>query len=203
LYHDILTELIEQHFYNGYLRQFSSELESKYPSPTIAFSDTAEFQKDLILLQNKLFGDTTKFETICYRSTLKDGPWKYLYSDTTDFFTLAKTDTSKYMRDIKALLTSFSPQWESVADTIGQPQTKYRGESFHLCTAKVISCEHYNDADIGVVGFSKVFYNEQKTKGLLYYEYTCGGKCGMGEVISVEFVKQRWTIKRISQLWIS
>jgi hypothetical protein len=73
LYHNILTELIEQHFYNGYLAQVSSELESKYPNPSIDFADTAEFQKDLILLQNKLFNDTAKFETICYRPALKHG----------------------------------------------------------------------------------------------------------------------------------
>ena len=203
LYHDILTELIEQHFYNGYLGEVSSELESKYPNRTIDFADTAEFKKDMILLQNKLFNNTAKFKTICYRPTLKNGPWKYFYSDTADFFTLAKADTAKYMGDIKAFLTSFSLQWESVADTIAQPQTRYTGESFNLCTSKVIPCGHYNEADIGVVGFSKVFYNGPKNKGLLYYEFTCGGKCGMGEIILVEFVNKRWTIKQVSQLWIS
>ena len=204
LYHDVLTELIEKHFYNRYLNQvITKELKEKYPNSTIDFSDTAEFNDDLILLQNKLFNDTAKFETICYRPTLVNGPWRYFYSDTTDFFTLAKADTAKYMRDIKAFLTSFSPRWKSVADTIGQPQTRYTSENFNLCTSKVIPCGHYNEADIGVVSFSKVFLNGDKTKGLLYYEFTCGGKCGMGEIILVEFVKQRWTIKKIKQLWIS
>ena len=66
LYHDILTELIEHRFYNRYLGNVSGELEEKYPGPTIEFADTSEFDKDLILLQNKIFRDSSQFETICY-----------------------------------------------------------------------------------------------------------------------------------------
>ena len=199
LYHDILTELIEQHFHNGYLRYVSEYLE-KYPS-TLEFSDTAAFKKDLILAQNRLFNDTSKFATICYRSSLERGPWGY--SDRTGFSTLSKTDTAKYIREIKAFITSFSPVWESVADTIAKAQTNYTSESFNLCTSNVIACEQYRDADMGVVRFSKAFLNEDKTKALLYYEFTCGGKCGKGEIILAEFDSQRWTIKKVRQLWIS
>lgn len=202
LYHDILTELIEQHFHNGYLRQVSGELEKKYPA-ILDFSDTSAFKNDLILAQNKLFNDTSKLETICYGTTLQYGPWDYFESDSTDFSTIAKTDTTKYLKEIKAFLTSVSLSWESVADTIAKPQTKYTAENFKLCTSKVIPCGHFNESDIGIVSFSKVFLNDNKTKGLLYYEFTCGGKCGMGEIIHVELVNQRWTIKNVKQLWIS
>ncbi|HTF16766.1 MAG TPA: hypothetical protein VK658_01770 [Chryseolinea sp.] len=106
LYHDVLTELIENHFYNGYLNQVITK--DKYPNPTIDFADTAEFNNDLILLQNQLFNDTAKFETICYRPTLQDGPWNYFYSDSTDFITMAKTDSTQRLRDIKTFLTTFS-----------------------------------------------------------------------------------------------
>ena len=83
------------------------------------------------------------------------------------------------------------------------PQTKYSGESFKLCTSKVISCEHFYESDIGVVSFSKSFMNDDNTRGILYYEFTCGGKCGMGEIIVVELVSNRWVIKKVNQLWIS
>ncbi len=45
LYHDILTELIEQHFLNSFLAKVSGELEGKYPA-ILDFSDTAAFRKD-------------------------------------------------------------------------------------------------------------------------------------------------------------
>lgn len=203
LYHDILTELIEQHFHNGYLNQVSAELANKYPNPTLDFADTAEFRKDLILLQNKLFNDTAKFETIHYCPSNMNGPWKYFYSDTLDFYTVVKTDTTKYMRELKAFLTSFSPNLKSVADTLATPQTKYTSENFKLCTSKVASCEHYSEGDIGVISFSRVFMNSDKTKALLYYEFICGGKCGKGEIILIQYINERWTIKNVLQLWIS
>lgn len=197
LYHDILTELIEQHFHNGYLRQVAGELADKYPNPTLDFADTAEFNRDVILLQNKLFNDTSKFETICYHQSLQVRPWEHYYS------ALSKSDTTKYIRELNALLKSFSPNWESVADTLTKPQTKYTGDSFKLCTSKVTSCEHYHDSDIGVISFSRVYMNNDKTKGLLYYEFMCGGKCGKGEIILVQYINERWTIKNVIQLWIS
>jgi len=202
LYHDILTELIEQHFFNGYLAKVSGELEGKYPS-TLDFSDTAAFRKDVIRLQNKVFNDTSKFATLCYRQTLRSGPWKYFYSENTDFFSTAKTDTTKYWLDIKAFLTSFSSNWQTVADTIAKPQTNYTSESFKLCTSKLVACERFNESDIGVVGLSKVFMSDKRDQGLLYYEFTCGGKCGKCEIILVQYIKNRWTIKKILNLWLS
>ena len=104
---------------------------------------------------------------------------------------------------LDAFLESFSSAWESVADTIALSQTKYTGDNFRLCTSKVVPGSRFYECDIGVVAFSKVFLNENKTKGVLYYEYMCGGKCGMGEIILVELVEEHWKIKEVHQLWIS
>lgn len=203
LYHDILTELIERHFYNRYLQQVAGELEDRYPDTTIHFADTAKFQKDLVRLQNKLFNDTAKFETIGYRSSLVEGPWKHIYKDTSNFLAFATADTTKYMREIRTFLTSFSSDWKSVADTIAKSQTKYTSDSFKLCTSRVIPGQRFYESDIGVVAFSKVFMNEDNNKGLLYYEFRCHGKCGKGEVILVQYTNERWTIKKVMQLWVS
>lgn len=203
LYHDILTELIEQHFYNGYLRQVAGDIENRYPNTTIGFANTSAFKKDLILLQNKLFNDTAKFETIVYRPSLAEGPWKYIYKDTTNFLIFAKVDTTKYIREIRTFLTSFTSDWEAVADTIAKSQTKYTSENFKLCTARVIPGQHFYEGDIGVVAFSKVFMNKDKNQGLLYYEFRCHGKCGKGEIILVQYINERWSVRDIMQLWIS
>jgi hypothetical protein len=201
LYHDILTELIEQHFLNSFLAKVSGELEGKYPA-ILDFSDTAAFQKDLIQLQNKVFNDTSKFATLCYQPTLKSGPWRYFNSQDIDFLTTSKAEP-KYWNDIKAFLTSFSSSWKAVADTIAKSQTKYTSKSFKLCTSKLVACERFNESDIGVVSLSKVFMNDKRDQGLLYYEFTCGGKCGMGEIVLVQYIKKWWTIKKVLNLWIS
>jgi hypothetical protein len=117
LYHDLLTELIEQHFYNGYLRKLmiTTELKEKYPDyPIIDNGDTAEFHEDRILLQNRIFNDTSKFETICYKTTIEYGPWTYFYSDKRDSFLKAEMDTTKQWRDIKAMLNSVSQSWRQL-----------------------------------------------------------------------------------------
>jgi hypothetical protein len=92
---------------------------------------------------------------------------------------------------------------EAVADTIAKPQTKYTAESFKLCTSKVIPCEHFYESSIGVVSFSKAFLSDDRTKGVLYYEFTCDTKCGVGEILAIEFKDQRWIIKKVYNLWIS
>ncbi len=66
-----------------------------------------------------------------------------------------------------------------------------------------MACERFNESDIGVVSLSKVFMNDKRDQGLLYYEFTCGGKCGMGEIVLVQYIKKRWTIKKALNLWIS
>jgi hypothetical protein len=190
LYNDILTELIEQRFYHGYLINISEELGSKY-SPTLDYSDTVALKKNLILAQNQLFNDTAKFETICYSQELQFGPWTHYSNDTTKELIL---------RD---LIKDVSSNWKQVAGTLASVQDKYSPQDFHLCTSKIIPFRQWKDCGIGKVSFSKLVTNDTKTKGLLYFEFNCGGNCGFGEIILVEKSKGRWTIKNTNQLWIS
>jgi hypothetical protein len=86
---------------------------------------------------------------------------------------------------------------------LSSPQTKYLPGDFHLCTAKLVPYDNFKECDIGVVGFSKVLLNESNSKGMLYYEFSCWGNCGRGELIVIEKSKGRWRITGSSLLWIS
>lgn len=202
LYHSILTELIEQHFYNRYLEQVSEGLLDKYP-PVLEFSDTAAFKEALVLAQNKVFNDTAKFETICYRPSFENGPWLWFNEKQEDLSSSIKNDTTGIWRNFREEFPVFAKSVDSAAHTIANPQTKYTSDDFRLCTSKIISCGHFYDSGIGVVSLSKVFLNEDKSKGLMYYEFTCGGLCGKGEILYIEEINHRWTIRKVMLIWIS
>src|SRR5258706_10228819 len=194
IYNDILNELVEKRFYNGYLGKVSSGLDKEFGDSTNP--DTAALRKEIILLQNKIFNDTSKFETICYRPTLTSGPWTHFYSTN-------QYDAAKEWIELRDLMSTFSVNWKAVADTLAVAQEKYSPQDFQLCTSKIIPYRERKDCGIGIVSFSKLFMNDTGTKGLLYYEFMCGGKCGMGEIILVERIADRWTVRKVNQLWIS
>lgn len=56
---------------------------------------------------------------------------------------------------------------------------------------------------LGVLTFSRTFYSEDGTKGLVYYEFMCGRKCGRGEILLVEKGKTNWVVLRNFTLWSS
>ncbi len=198
IYNDVLTELIEHHFYNRYLGEEEEKLAEKYVyghnNP-----DTASFRRGIIGLQNKVFNDTSRFSTICLRNELIYGPWTYYLSNDPS----KKSDTTKLSLELKTLLTDFSKNWKEVADTLSSPQKLYSSSEFHLCTSKLVPFNNFKECDIGVVSFSKIFLDNSNRKGLLYYEFNCPGNCGMGEILVIERVDNRWSIQRRIELWIS
>jgi hypothetical protein len=193
VYNDVLTELIEHGFYDRYLGEEADRLAEKYDynSP-----DTIKYKREIIALQNKIFNDTSAFHTLCLRNSLIHGPWS-----RADM--LERKDTTQQWTEIRNFLLRFSPQWRLFADTLSSPQTKYLSGDFHLCTSKLVPYDNFKECDIGVVGFSKILLNESNSKGLLYYEFSCWGNCGRGELIVIEKSHGRWRITGSSLLWIS
>lgn len=56
---------------------------------------------------------------------------------------------------------------------------------------------------IGVIGFSRIYFNGKGDKAILYYEFICGVKCASGEVVFIEKVHDQWKIKGQKQIWVS
>jgi len=51
--------------------------------------------------------------------------------------------------------------------------------------------------------FSRVVFNEDRTRACYYYEEYCGRLCGYGYLVFVERTKGTWKLVRKHQLWIS
>ena len=83
---------------------------------------------------------------------------------------------------------------------------------FQLCTAKIAYAapraphEYASEQDahqFGRIRLSNIVFNADKTQALMSYDWYCGNKCGLGELLVVHKVAGRWRIKHAEMLWIS
>lgn len=56
---------------------------------------------------------------------------------------------------------------------------------------------------VGVIGFSKIYFNKTLDKAILYYEFFCGEKCASGKMVFVEKGHDQWKIKGQKRVWIT
>ncbi|MDP2041320.1 MAG: hypothetical protein Q8S14_06320 [Algoriphagus sp.] len=59
------------------------------------------------------------------------------------------------------------------------------------------------DRVVAILTFSRIVFNENKTKACFYYKEYCGSDCGYGYMVFVERINGKWNLKAKSQLWIS
>lgn len=93
----------------------------------------------------------------------------------------------------------------SVLDTVSVT-ARLDVEDFAVSYLEVVPYEEKNKPfgnGIGVIGFSKIYFNETRDKAILYYEFICGVKCASGEVVFIEKVHDQWKVKGQKQVWIS
>lgn len=195
IYNGILNELIEHRFLNRFLGKDIEQLEMEYASDN---PDITKISRKTIQLQNQLFGDTARFCIIFLDTIFKPyyPSWTYL-----------QKDTGQFALKFKKLISSFSSNGQAVMDSLNSMQDRYLPDDFHLCTAKILSLREIKNQEgecgIGVVSFSKLFLNQSKTKGLLYYSFYCGDLCGNGGLLVIEKIKDRWMITPGGYTWRS
>jgi hypothetical protein len=194
-YNDILNEIITKHSYNIYLGKDEEKIFERYVND---MDDSVNIGRDVVKLHNKLFGDTSRFCTIYLDTSLRPAlnPWSYFQSDT-----------SSYRIKIRNLISEFSDNGQMVIDSLNSTQTKYLSQDFKLCIANIRSLNELQidtaKCYIGKIAFSKLILNNTKDKGLLYYEFDCGGLCGYGSIIKIEKVQNNWKIEQSLRTWIS
>lgn len=61
------------------------------------------------------------------------------------------------------------------------------------------------DLEIGkkLITYSRIVFNDTKTKGAFYFQDRCAGLCGKGEIVFVEKINGIWTIVDEVFLWVS
>ena len=56
---------------------------------------------------------------------------------------------------------------------------------------------------IGNAAFSRVVFNDNKTRGCFYFQFVCGPLCGHGVIVFVEKVNNKWQIEGNREVWVS
>ena len=59
------------------------------------------------------------------------------------------------------------------------------------------------DRVVATLTFSRVVFNEDRTRACYYYMEYCGPLCGYGYLVFVERTEGTWKLKKKHQLWIS
>lgn len=55
----------------------------------------------------------------------------------------------------------------------------------------------------GVLVFSNIKFDVSKENGTLEVSYHCGGKCGLGYIVTIKKVDRKWIIGKVEDTWIS
>jgi hypothetical protein len=194
-YNDVINELVERRFYNFYLGKDEERVFKVYVDKP---ADTAKLREEIIGLQNEIYGDTSRFCTLYLDTILRHG-----FENLKDY----ETDTGEYSTQFKNIISLISNNKQAIIDSLNETQTKYSSANFSLCSSRIVSIgDAYTksfNCIIGKISLSKLFLNEERNKGVLYYEFRCGGLCGKGELLLIEKSNGRWHIYKSLRSWIS
>ncbi|PJJ60504.1 hypothetical protein [Hymenobacter chitinivorans] len=204
LYQDVVTELIEHGLDHAYLPEQQQQVlwqhlaTVDHPVPTA--TDTAWHQEQEARFQNQLFQDTAHFQTFYLNTTYEKGP---VLADLP-----AQLSTLPPSSRVAGLLRSFAAlSQQAVADSLRHLQRRLQAADFQLCTATLRAAEPApafgHSPGRGTLSLSKVVFNARRDQALLAYGWTCGPRCGFGEVLWVEKTKGRWRIRQAEMTWIS
>ena len=201
-YNDILNEIIIRGTYNRYLGKNEERIFKMYDKIyEHGYKDSGEIKKidnEIITLHNKMFGDTTQFWDIYL-----DDKFRRPVSLRTNF----ETDTNAYTLKFRNTIKGFPGNREAILNSIGLPQSKYKATDFKCGIANIKSVEDLSNTNakcyIGTITLSNLVVDKVGDRGLLYYEFKCGGLCGYGCLITIKKVGSFWKIDQGISTWMS
>ena len=186
LYSDILGELVEKHFYSLYLGTEFEEIESQFEYDR----DKPGYIREVQKLQIAVASDTSRQRSICVGNGFSFVKLSQLSIENFN-------DSIDNPGDLRNIFKHISSDYNAIYQSLITPQ-QLSADHFHPSSFKV----NDRQCEIGMISFSKVFFNTQGDKGLLYYEFVCDEKCGKGEILMIERKAGHWTIQKNGRLWI-
>ncbi|MDF7811871.1 hypothetical protein [Hymenobacter sp. YC55] len=202
-YNDVLNDLIYNHFYSRFL---GSSARKVYEGMSPSKFDTAIMHRRQRNMTQDLLKNKARLCVI------------YLNKDTLNKnFTIKLDGDERFASILKNIIAKYDNDISKVLDKLSAREQRYKPSDFHVQIAKVSavygvnkiydkygeSTNRNDDCIVGVVSMSKIVFNKEKDKGLLYYDFFCGNKCAKGEIIEILKINNRWKIINAVQLWVS
>lgn len=171
------------------------------PPPTSSGYDTALYEKLMNEYELKLqkIDYDTSIVILAFYDTLISGNRKIDYlehhlNDTTYgeyspvFNSLIRNEKEPSVVDLNSITRT------------GKYELKYFSE---FPQGKQFFREEYNFNFGGFLLLSRIYFNENYDKAVLYCQYACGMDCSTGNIILLEKVDTKWKIKEVRMIWIS
>jgi hypothetical protein len=157
VYSDILDELVEKHFYSLYLGTDFERLEEQFDYDRDKPGYISEVEK----LRIAVASDTSIQRSICIGNEFSFVKLSQLSMENFN-------DSINNPGDPRNIFKQFSSDYNAIYRSLITPQ-QLSVERFHPSSFKV----NNRQCEIGMISFSKVFFNTQGDKGLLYYAFFC------------------------------
>ncbi|MFC6996888.1 hypothetical protein [Rufibacter roseus] len=206
IYNDALIELVETSFYNYYLGDhlkdvpFDTTFNENTADSASLKKEIARINSELAKAQHKTFNNPAQWCTV-YLDTAWRGSHVFKSMAT-------KRPNDNLNHRLQQSLEFNISEWNlSHLDSFKTMQTDFTAKDFQSCTFKVAPIDslgqNSSTCETIRVQFSKAAFNYNKTKAWLYYEFMCGSRCGVGEVLHLEKSGEKWEIRKSVMLWIS
>ena len=207
VYNDVLNDLIKNHFYFYYLGKNSDKIYKGYDGSNLP--DTVLFNKRQKELTNKLLANPDQLCTLYINLSQE------VRSLTFDF---DFGENKEFEKKVNAMLNKVDGSSSDKIKYLSVRQQLFNETNFHSNIAKITAIRNnlrarnfsldetrrnVNNCAIGIVSLSNIILDKNKKRGVVYYEFRCGGKCGRGELAEIEKIQGKWQIVHTIMFWIS
>lgn len=194
VYNDVLDDLVRNRFYYRYLDSDRlRELQKRYDYDIPGFFDSISYYKEFNKLKEEIESDTAKQKSILIGKEF-NSEFKMLSK-----YDLSHSSDNPYQIMIQNSLLAVSPDIQRIYDSLRLPQKHFLAKDFYSSAFKISSSKN----EIGAISFSRLFFNSEKNRIALYYEFRCDPDCGFGEILILQIHDGQWVIQERHLLWIS
>lgn len=194
IYSQVLNELVERHFGSFYL----GPAEDTIFKMKFNREDSATISRKEIQLQNEIFNNPGRYCLLVLDTT---------FMPAFNSWEIMSTSRNAYDSVFCQLFRGFSSDGQSIVDSLNSVQNRYMVEDYILCTARLVSWNKIDTSGkhcyIGRVALSKLYLDRLHTRGLMYYQYRCGGLCGHTGIVIFEKKDGLWKIARTEIMSVS
>lgn len=179
IYNDVLNDLIENYLYNSYLGQKAQFLEVDWFNKKI---DSTMYLEKRNALKSKIVKSDSLKGTLYFDDAFSGGE-----------------------RDIKFLKFPKEFDIDEVSLQIGKknhlPVDSLTSNFVKLKKFSNKKADTLKTFEVGELSLSKFTLNKDKNRGMLYFAFVCGGKCGEGSMILIKKTNNRWQVEEKFTLW--
>ena len=93
--------------------------------------------------------------------------------------------------------------WKFQLEKFNNQKYKFKNSSELPTENELIEWQKKYPKFSGELGFSKIHFDDSRENGVFEATYYCGSKCGLGFLVYIKKINNKWEIQKVEQSWIS